>query len=394
MAESRTSSPDDAAAGERVDLLVTKLNLPRTRPDHLGRSRLIQRLNEGMAREVILVCTPAGFGKTTLLAGWAAGARLPVAWLSLDPEDNEPTRFWRYVVAALDRARGGLAEDVLPLLTPRVLSSQGMVTALVNQLQATPEEVALVLDDYHLLQSRPIHDGMAFLLGHLPPQLHVVITSRSDPPLPLPRLRARGQLAELRTADLRFTPEESAALLREVWALDLAPEAVAVLGSRTEGWAVGLQLAALSLRERPDPDAFLDAFAGTHRYVLDYLSEEVLDRQPDRVRRFLLETSILERLSGPLCDAVTGRSDSQDLLEELERANLFLIPLDEERRWYRFHHLFRDLLGAELQRAEATRLPELHHRAAVWSEQHGLIDETIRHALAAGDAAWATQLVE
>jgi len=177
LAESRTSSPDDAAAGERVDLLATKLNLPRTRPDHLGRSRLIQRLNEGMAREVILVCTPAGFGKTTLLAGWAAGARLPVAWLSLDPEDNEPTRLWRYVVAALDRARGGLAEDVLPLLTPRILSSQGMVTALVNQLQATPEEVALVLDDYHLLQSRPIHDGMAFLLGHLPPQLHVVIAS-------------------------------------------------------------------------------------------------------------------------------------------------------------------------------------------------------------------------
>jgi LuxR family transcriptional regulator, maltose regulon positive regulatory protein len=203
MAGSRTSSPDEAAAGGRDDLLATKLNIPQTRPDHLGRPRLVERLDNGMERELILVCTPAGFGKTTLLAGWATGARWPVAWLSLDPEDNEPARFWRYVVAALDRARGGLAEHVLPLLTPPgVMSSQGTVTALVNRLQAAPDEVALVLDDYHLLQSRPIHEGMAFLLGHLPPQLHVVITSRSDPPLPLARLRARGQLVELRAADL------------------------------------------------------------------------------------------------------------------------------------------------------------------------------------------------
>jgi LuxR family maltose regulon positive regulatory protein len=258
MAGSRTSSPDDAAAGERDDLLATKLNLPHTRPDHLGRSRLIERLNEGMAREVLLVCTPAGFGKTSLLAKWAASARWGVAWLSLDPQDNEPTRFWRYVVAALDRVCEGLAEHLLPLLTPPgAMSSQGVVTALVNRLQATPNEVALVLDDYHLIGSRPVHEGMAFLLGHLPPQLHVVISSRSDPPLPLARLRARGQLVELRTADLRFTPEESAALLREAWQLDLAPEAIAALAGRTEGWAVGLQLAALSLRERPDPDAFL-----------------------------------------------------------------------------------------------------------------------------------------
>jgi LuxR family maltose regulon positive regulatory protein len=395
MAGSRTSSPDEAAAGGRDDLLATKLNIPQTRPDHLGRPRLVERLDNGMERELILVCTPAGFGKTTLLAGWATGARWPVAWLSLDPEDNEPARFWRYVVAALDRARGGLAEHVLPLLTPPgVMSSQGTVTALVNRLQAAPDEVALVLDDYHLLQSRPIHEGMAFLLGHLPPQLHVVITSRSDPPLPLARLRARGQLVELRAADLRFTPAESAALLREAWALDLAPEAEAALASRTEGWAAGLQLAALSLRERPDPDAFLDAFTGTHRFVLDYLSEEVLERQPDRVRTFLLETSILRRLTGPLCDAVTGRSDGQDMLEELERANLFLVPLDEERRWYRFHHLFGDLLRAWLRRSEGTRLPDLHRRAAAWCEQHGLTDEAIRHALESGDSAWAARLVE
>ena len=219
MAGSRTSSPDEAAAGERDDLLATKLNVPHTRReqdpgdrDDLGRSRLIQRLDQGMAREMVLVCTPAGFGKTTLLADWAANAKWPVAWLSLDPEDNDPTRFWRYVVAALNRAHEGLVEHLLPLLTPPgVVSSQGTVTALVNQLQASPDELALVLEDYHLLGSQPIHDGVAFLIGHLPPQLHVVLTSRSDPPLPLARLRARGQLVELRTADLRFTPEESTA---------------------------------------------------------------------------------------------------------------------------------------------------------------------------------------
>jgi LuxR family transcriptional regulator, maltose regulon positive regulatory protein len=329
-------------------------------PTCLGRSRLIERLDQGMSREVLLVCTPAGFGKTTLLAEWAASARWPVAWLSLDPEDNDPARFWRYVIVALDRVCEGLAEHLLPLLTPPgVTSGQGVATALINQLQATPDEVALVLDDYHLMQSGPIHDGMAFLLDYLPPQLHVVITSRSDPPLHLARLRARSQLAELRTADLRFTPQEAEVLLRQVWGLELAPEAIAVLEGRTEGWAVGLQLAALSLRERPDPDAFLD-----------------------------------ERLSGPLCDAVTGRSDSQELLEDLERANLFLIPLDAQRRWYRFHHLFSDLLRAELQRADGRSMPELHRRAADWCEQHGLLDEAIRHAAAAGDSARAARLVE
>ncbi len=395
MTEPAPSSPDQAATRERDDLLATKFNIPRTRPDRLARARLLEGLNQGMARELILVCTPAGFGKTTLLADWATSANWPVAWLSLDEGDNDPARFWRYVVAALDRVRGGLAERVLPLLAvPAVLSSQGVVTALINQLEAAPDEVALVLDDYHAVESAPIHDSMAFLLRHLPPQLHLVITSRSDPPLPLARLRAGGQLAELRADDLRFTPEEATAFLQEAWGLDLAADAVAALETRTEGWAVGLQLAALSLRERPDPDAFLDAFTGTHRYVLDYLSEEVLARHPEHLVRFLLETSILERLSGPLCDAVTGGSDGQGQLEELERANLFLIPLDQERRWWRLHHLFAELLRARLQRAEAGRVPELHRRAATWCQQHGLIDEAVRHALASGDAPWATRIVE
>jgi LuxR family maltose regulon positive regulatory protein len=348
-----------------------------------------------MGGPLVLVCTPAGFGKTTLLADWAADAPLPVAWLSLDSDDNDPMRFWRYVVAALDRVVGGLGEQIVPLLSPGSgTSTHGVVTALINRLQDQPGELALVLDDYHLIDEPAIHDSLGFLLSHLPPRLHLAIASRSDPPLPVARLRASGQLAELRAADLRFTPEEAAAFLREVWKLDLPPEAVAALGARTEGWAVGLQLAALSLQGRPDPDAFLAGFAGTHRYVLDYLSEEVLGRLADRVRAFLLQTSILERLSGPLCDAVTGDSDGQGRLEELERANLFLVPLDEERRWWRLHHLFADLLRARLVQLQPELVPELHHRAAGWCEQHGLIDDAIRHAVAAGDTPWATRLVE
>src|SRR5215218_4675087 len=395
MAEPPTAPLDLAAPGARDELLATKVNLPRTRPDRLARSRLVQRLDEGMGRPLVLVCTPAGFGKTTLLADWAADATLLVGWLSLDPDDNEPMRFWRYVVAALDRVAGRLGEQIVPLLSPGSgTSTHGVVTALINRLQAQPDELALVLDDYHLIDEPAIHDSLGFLLSHLPPRLHLAIASRSDPPLPLARLRASGQLAELRAADLRFTPREAAAFLREVWKLDLPPEAVAALEDRTEGWAVGLQLAALSLQGRPDPEEFLDAFTGTHRYVLDYLSEEVLARQPERVRRFLLHTSILERLSGPLCDAVTGDSDGQGMLEELERANLFLVPLDEQRRWWRLHHLFADLLRARLVQLQPDLVPELHRRAAAWSEQHRLIDEAIRHVVAAGDTPWATRLVE
>ena len=364
--------------------------------DLLARSRLTEMLNEGIARPVILVCTPAGFGKTTLVADWARRAKWPVGWLSLDPEDNDPVRFWRYVVAALDHACGGLGERGRSLFTgPGRASSHSAVPVLVNELESRSDEFGLVLDDYHVVESSSIHDGMAFLVDHLPPQLHVVITSRSDPPLHLPRLRASGQLVELRVSDLRFTLEETAAFLREVWQLDLAPEVVAALEDRTEGWAVGLQLAALSLRERADPRAFVKAFTGTHRYVLDYLSEEVLERQPERVRAFLLQTSILQRLTGRLCDAVTGESDGQIILEELEHANLFLIPLDDQRRWYRFHHLFADLLGARLlASSEDEAVSELHRRAAAWLQEHGLIDDAVRHGLAAGEVEEAAGLID
>jgi LuxR family transcriptional regulator, maltose regulon positive regulatory protein len=395
MAESRTSSPDEAATEEREELLATKLNIPQPRSDRLRRSRLIDRLDQGMAQKLIVVCTPAGFGKTSLLADWAASTEWHVAWLSLDPQDNDPVRFWRYLVGALDRTCGGLAEHVLPLLTPTsVVEGEVVVTALANQLQAAPETLPLVLDDYHLIESRPIHEGMAYLLGHLPPRLRLVISSRSDPPLPVARLRGRGQLAELRATDLRFSPDETSALLRDAWGLDLTPHTIAALEARTEGWGVGLQLAALSLREGADPGMFLTELAGTHRYILDYLSQEVLERQPERVQAFLLQTSILDRLCGPLCDAITGGADGQDMLERVERANLFLVPLDDQRRWWRFHQLFGDLLRARLQRTEGARVLELHRRAAAWCAQHGLIDEAIQHAVASEDSIWAVQLIE
>lgn len=397
MAEPRTASPGEGAAVLADDLLTTKYcGAPRIRADRLARPRLIARLDESVAKPLVVVCTPPGFGKTTLLADWAAGATRPVGWLSLDPGDNDPVRFWRYVLAALDPVRGSLGERLQPLLTePGMLSRQAALTALINELEAGSEkELVLVLDDYHLVDSPAIHEDMAFLLSRVPPQFHLVVASRSDPPLPLARLRASGELAELRAADLRFTPEESTAYLRDVCGLDLSTQAIADLDARTEGWAVGLQLAALSLQERPDLDAFLHAFTGSHRYVLDYLSEEVLEQQPEPVQTFLLRTSILDRLTGPLCDAVTGGTGGQDTLEDLERANLFLVPLDEQRRWYRLHHLFADLLRARLQRVEPDRVPDLHRSAAAWHEHHGLIHDAIKHALAAADTDWAARLVE
>jgi LuxR family transcriptional regulator, maltose regulon positive regulatory protein len=269
-----------------------------------------------------------------------------------------------------------------------------VVTTLVNELAGVTEEVALVLDDYHLIQAPQVHQSLGFLLEHLPACLRLVLTSRADPPLPLARLRARGQLAELRERDLRFSPQEAAELLRIAVGPDLPEAAIAVLADRTEGWVAGLQLVALSLQGRGDIAAFVEGFSGSHRYVLDYLTEEVLDRQPDEVRAFLLETSVLARLSGPLCEAVTGRADSQQRLEQVERANLFLVPLDEVRGWWRYHHLFADLLRARLAQEQPDRLPGLHRAAAAWCEQHGLLDDAVRHALAAGDAAWAARLIE
>jgi len=375
-------------------VLTTKLHLPSPRPGFVPRARLLDRLTEVPPGELTLVCAPAGFGKTALLADWARGGPLPVAWLSLDEGDDDPARFWRYVAAAVDQVRTGIGEQLAALLDPPPRSFEAVVTALVNGLAAGSGPVALVLDDYHVIQAPPVHGSIAFLLGHLPPQLRLILSTRSDPPLPLARLRGGGQLVELRAGDLRFTAEEAAAVLHAALGASLPEATVAALTTRTEGWAAGLQLASLSLRGRDDPGGFVATFTGSHRHVLDYLAEEVLDRQPEQLVDFLLETSVLERLSGPLCDAVTGRSDGQRMLEQIERANLFLVPLDEVRAWWRYHQLFADLLRARLQQARPDRVPQLHRAAAAWCQEHGLAEEAVHHALAAGDGAWAALLVD
>jgi LuxR family transcriptional regulator, maltose regulon positive regulatory protein len=392
MAEPPAAAPAGVAASEQDVLLATKLHVPGPRPGFVARPRLAETLGGGL----VLVCAPAGFGKTTLLADWLRSGGRPVAWLSLDAGDNDPVRFWRHVVAALDRARPGTGQRVAPLLGSPPSSFEGLVTALINELAAHhgENEIVLVLDDYHLVNAQQVHASLAFLLEHLPPGLHLVLASRSDPPLPLARLRARGQLAELRTDDLRFTAEEAAALLHESTGAALPGPAVAALVARTEGWAAGLQLAALSLRGRSDIAEFVAAFSGSHRYILDYLTGEALDGQPEQVREFLLETSVLERLSGGLCDAVTGRDDGQAMLEQVEQAGLFLMPLDEVRGWWRYHRLFADLLRARLQQQRPGRVAVLHRAAAGWYEEHELADDAVRHALAAGDTTWAARLVE
>ena len=390
MVESLVTAP------ERDVLLATKLHMPAPRPDLVPRPRLTARLDEGLARGLVLVCAAAGYGKTVLLADWTRRGGQPAAWLSLDGGDNDPARFWRHAVAALDRARPGTGERVAPLLGPPAPALlQGLVTALINELAS--DEALLVLDDYHVISAQQVHDSLGFLLEHRPAGIGVVLASRSDPPLPLARLRARGQLAELRGAELRFTVGEAAALLQQVAAgpgMALPDTAVAALAARTEGWAAGLALAALSLRGHDDAAAFVAAFTGSHRYVLDYLAEEVLERQDEQLRTFLLETSVLERLSGQLCDAVTGRPGSQALLEQVERAGLFLIPLDEVRGWWRYHHLFADLLRARLQEEQPGRVPDLHRNAAAWYEHRGLADDAIGHAAAAGEMTWAARLIE
>ncbi len=397
MAEPSVGAPAVVAVSERDVLLATKLHVPRPQPGFVPRPRLAAALDEGLARQLVLVCAPAGSGKTVLLADWAGRDGRLVAWLSLDAADNDPARFWRHVVAALDRVRPGIAERAGSLLGPPAPPSfEGLVTALVNELAAQPgeDEVLLVVDDYHLIEAQPVHASLEFLVEHLPPGLDLVVASRADPPLPLPRLRAGGRLAELRAADLRFTAEEAAALLREATGGELPGEAVAALAARTEGWAAGLQLAALSLRGQADPAGFVAAFGGSHRYVLDYLTEEVLERQGEQLRGFLLETSVLDRLSGALCDAVTGRTDGQAMLEQVERAGLFLVPLDEVRGWWRYHHLFADLLQARLQQERPGRVPALHRNAAAWCEERGLANDAVRHALAAEEPVWAARLME
>ena len=396
MLEQLTPPDDDV-------LLATKLRLPRERAGTLPRPRLADRLSDATTRELTLVCAPAGFGKTTVLADWARTASQPVAWLSLDAGDNDVVRFWRYVAAALGQLHGGIERQLTALLAgPRPFRPDAVTATLVNALTPLPEAAVLVVDDYHLIDAPAVHASLTRLLERLPPQLRIVLASRAEPPFPLGRLRVRGQLAELRAADLAFRADEAAALLDGIIGAPLGGGAVDTLTRRTEGWVAGLQLAGLSLRDHPDPEGFVETFSGSHRHVLDYLAEEVLARQPDELVRFLLETSVLDQVCGPLGEAVTGRSDSQELLERIERANLFLVPLDDVRGWWRYHRLFADLLQARLLHALPGRVPELHRAAATWWEGQGpaaggqwpAAEHAIRHALAAGDPGWAARLVE
>jgi LuxR family transcriptional regulator, maltose regulon positive regulatory protein len=379
-------------------LVSTKLRPSQARPKLVARPRLTDRLEREAARKLTLISAPAGFGKTTLLVEWLrerADGEGSVAWLSLDEGDNDPTRFLSYLVAALRSVEEVIGEGVLSALrAPEPPRIEAITAALINELAALPEELTLILDDYHLIDSGPVHGVVSFLLAHLPPNVHLVISSRIDPPLPLSRLRARNQMMELDAAELSFTPEEAVTFLNSVMGLGLSAEDVAALEERTEGWIAGLQLAALSMRERKDASGFVKAFSGSHRDVLDYLAEEVLERQPGRVREFLLQTSVADQLSGALCDALTGSSDGQEMLEELERENLFVVALDEERRWYRYHHLFADFLRGRLGRERPGRIKELHCRAAEWYERNGWATEAVEHALAAGDIERAAQLVE
>ncbi len=405
-------------------LLQTKLYIPATRPDPatrlrtslVPRPRLMERLNEGLPGRLTLICAPAGFGKTTLVSSWLEHVDLPAAWLSLDEDDNDLARFLTYFIAALQTIRPEVGTDVLALLQSSPLPhSHTLLTLLINELTAISERFILVLDDYHTLETETIDQALTFFLDHMPPAMHLVLTSRVDPNLPLSRLRASGQLNELRSADLRFTPAESARFLEQMTGLSLTAAEVAALDRRTEGWIAGLQMAALSLRQRETVAVtqFIEDFSGSHHYIMDYLVDEVLQQQPAEVQTFLLHTSILDRLCGPLCEAILrggevpgGGRDfapppvapdaprAQELLAYLEHANLFINPLDDQRRWYRYHPLFAELLRQRLQQAYPDRVAALHLSASQWYEQAGLTGPAVRHALAAQAFGRAATLVE
>ncbi len=376
-------------------ILATKIYIPPPRPKVVLRPRLIERLNEGMYRKLILISAPAGFGKTVLISEWAACHAQKVAWLSLDVGDNDPVLFLTYLISALQMISPNIGAGAFEALqSQQPPSTEAILTALLNDITSLPENFTLVLDDYHIIDSKPVDNVLSFLLEHLPPQMHLVIASREDPHLPMSRLRARGQLTEIRGADLRFTPAESAEFLNRVMGLNLSAEDITALETRTEGWIAGLQLAALSMLGTKDVSAFIREFAGDHRYIVDYLVEEVLQSQPESIRRFLLQTAILDRLNGSLCDAVTGEKEGSVMLEALQRGNFFVIPMDDKRNWYRYHQLFADVLRMHLISEKPDNVSVLHRRASEWYEQNGSSADAIHHALAAKDFERAANLIE
>ncbi|MGW8225054.1 MAG: LuxR C-terminal-related transcriptional regulator, partial [Anaerolineales bacterium] len=383
-------------------LLTTKLFIPTTRPELVFRPRLIDNLNKGLHRKMTLISAPAGFGKTTLASEWITGCEQPVAWLSLDEADNDPTKFLVYFVAALQEVGRNIGAEALEMLqSPQPPPNHSILTSIINDIATLPEQMILVLDDYHVIDSRSVHEALKFLLENIPKQIHLVLVTREDPYLPLSRLRARDQITELRAADLRFTTPETSEFLNRVMRLDLSEGDLSALETRTEGWITGLQLAALSLQGHEDATRLIQSFTGSHRLVVDYLVDEVLDQQPESVQNFLLKTAILDWLSGSLCDAVTGQRDGQQVLEHLDQVNLFIVPLDHERRWYRYHHLFADLLRQRLHQHTGSTDGEasfdeayLHSRASLWYEDHGMEIEAFQHAAAASDYDRAERLIE
>jgi len=399
-------------------LVSTKLFVPQLRSGLVRRPHLLEKLEQGASSALTLISAPAGYGKTTLLASWiaalqktGAGAPWAVGWLSLDAGDNDPTRFLAYLTAALEKAHPRATADTRALLSSSgTFPDTAPLSMLINSLQELDRQVLLVLDDYQFIQNPSIHQGLSYLLERLPENVHIVIATRSDPPIPLARLRARNQLAEIRAHDLRFSAQEAAEFLTRSFNLPLSPAQIDLLEQRTEGWIAGLQLAAISMQGCPDLARFIEAFSGSHRFIMDYLAEEALNRQPVEIQEFLLQTSILDRLNEDLCRAVlTGEWTDpltpakpeagllnrigQGRLAALERSNLFLVPLDDERVWYRYHHLFADLLRTRLRHSASQLIPVLHARAAAWFEQNGYIEEAIQHFLAAQTWEHAARLV-
>jgi LuxR family maltose regulon positive regulatory protein len=378
-----------------VVVLSSKLHPPAGRPGSVARRDLLARLDEGVSAKLVVVAAPAGWGKTSLLRDWcSAGEATRTAWLSVDQDDNDPVRFWAHAIAAIATVDPGVGEAALQVLTaPGTKDAEGVLTPLINDLDRLAAPVTLVLDDYHLISNPSLLECVAYLVEHLPPTLRLVVSARSDPLLPMARLRARGEMTEIRAGELRFTDDEATELLNGTLGLALAQEDIDTLQRRTEGWAAGLYLASLSLRGRPDPSRLVRAFAGDDRQLVDYLVAEVLDGMPASLRSFMMRTSVLDRMCGSLCDAVTGYDGSWRILEDLERTNQFVVPLDASRQWYRYHQLFAELLRHELDRAEPSLAPLLHRRASAWHREHGSIAEAIGHAISACDLADARELI-
>ena len=395
MPKRKTTHTSASGRKKQYPVLSTKLYIPRLRPYVVSRPRLLEKLNKVKERKLALISAPAGFGKTTLLSDWINQAKMPAAWISLDAGDNDIVHFLIYLIASLHQIKIDVGRVTLTMLeTPQPPPVEIVLAALINDIASIQKDFALVLDDYHLVTAPPVQKALLFLLEHLPRNMHLVITTRSDPPLPLGRLRSLNQMVELRGTDLCFTTDETSVFFNKKLSLGLSHGEIVMLESRTEGWIAGLQLAALSMQGREDMGDFIKEFKGDNRYIFDYLMEEVLNRQPEHIQSFLIQTSILDRLSGPLCDAVTGQKNSQQILNDLEKADLFIFPLDDERKWFRYHHLFADLLEHRLQQTHGDLLPELRRRAGEWCIQSGMKDQAVNHAIAAGDTEWAARLIE